>query len=99
MKTKPVRISVEAEKIALQYGKSVSQGIIAMNVKCNLTVTQPVNIPVTKVTSAAERWRQKSEAGVSATGEANIGSMGRTEFWKELKKNVDGIIESAGKGY
>lgn len=37
MQTKPVRISVEAQAIALQYGKTVSQGIIEMDRRIHTT--------------------------------------------------------------
>lgn len=92
METKLVRISTVAEGIALQYSSSVSKGIIEMNSRIGKPM---VNVPSVQ---PKQNWIEKSEAALSTSGDANIGSMSQKEFWKRLKLENDSIV-TAGKGW
>ena len=105
METKLVRITTNAEAVALQYSSSVSKGIIEMHSRMGKpTVNVPVNQMTTQyaqqVPEKKLNWIEKSEAALSVTGGVKIGEMSEKEFWKKMSTTITASLEPmVGKGY
>lgn len=87
-----MRLSNEAEAIALRYGATVSKGIVEMEAK--IRAFQAIaNFKADAQTSGGIQYI----SGQSTTV-ALVGGM-PTEYWTQFRKEMDTIIDRARQGY
>ena len=86
MASKPMRITDEAEAIALRYGATISKGIVEMEYKIAhpLLLTEPAKLIAATGTSFAV---PELIAGMPP------------EYWKKLKAELELFLERAARGY
>lgn len=99
MTTKMVRLTTEAEEIAKRYGHTVSAGIVNMSkqihpvetLMVDNTVAATTKGPISKA-SATYCWIKKSQ--LAADGGLRLGDVSEDVFWKRMKAELDGVIQS-----
>lgn len=89
------RLDDDAYQILLRHkGVSVTLSDAVRNMENKLNLLQSVTPHDTRVTQPVTKqsWIEKSQQALSDKGGRAIGSLDEKEFWKDLKKEVEGII-------